>query len=105
MVHTAEEGHKIPVCNGSSEMFMQSALMKTKEIWQPLLATPAALKSRYRSSVEDTPFLRTALLSKGSRLSGEQQDFSRFVFNFTAYLFLSDDVTLIKHKSQQRKGF
>ncbi|XP_075220007.1 AT hook containing transcription factor 1 homolog [Lycorma delicatula] len=77
VVHTAEEGTNVPVYNGSSEMLMQSALMKTREIWQPLLATPAPLKSKFRSIVEDTPFLRTAVLSKTSRYSTETLDISR----------------------------
>ncbi|RZF46756.1 hypothetical protein LSTR_LSTR002619 [Laodelphax striatellus] len=48
-----------PLQAGLKERFVELALAKTRQTWAPLLATPHALKSRLRSTVEDTPFLRS----------------------------------------------
>uniref|UniRef100_A0A1B6DYT2 ELYS beta-propeller domain-containing protein n=1 Tax=Clastoptera arizonana TaxID=38151 RepID=A0A1B6DYT2_9HEMI len=60
-VHTEIQSDRLPRYRTSSSKFMEAALTKIRETWAPLLATPAALKSRTKThmSLEDMPFLRT----------------------------------------------
>jgi hypothetical protein len=58
VVHTELSDDRLPYYKTSDSQLIQAAVSKTREIWAPLLATPAALKRKLQTTVEDTPFLR-----------------------------------------------
>lgn len=64
VVHTEINNERLPFYKEADSALVQAALSKTRETWAPLLATPAALKRKHCSTVEDTPFLRTPIQSR-----------------------------------------
>ncbi|XP_046671396.1 uncharacterized protein LOC124361392 [Homalodisca vitripennis] len=68
VVHTDLSAQRLPFYKVPDSLLVQAALSKTRETW-----TPAALKRKLCSNVEDTPFLRTPLLPRLSNLSPLQE--------------------------------
>lgn len=59
LVHTEMNSDHLPNYKASSTVLMDAALSKTRETWASLLATPAVIRTKVKSSVEEMPFLRT----------------------------------------------
>ncbi|XP_054270370.1 uncharacterized protein LOC128991482 [Macrosteles quadrilineatus] len=55
---------RLPQYKTSESQLLKAAVLKTREIWAPLLATPAALKRKLQTVIEETPFLRNPIHSR-----------------------------------------